>query len=71
MLLAENPEWQEKLRQEVKDKLGDRPQGKRALNSQDISQMKLLQNVIMETLRLYPPGKSSSLYEMNSWSMLT
>jgi cytokinin trans-hydroxylase len=61
MLLAENPEWQRKLREEVKDKLGDRPQGNRALNSQEISQMKLLQNVIMETLRLYPPGKLLSI----------
>jgi cytochrome P450 len=56
MLLATNVEWQERLRAEVKDKLKDRIGDKeRILTSNDVSQMKLLQNVVMESLRLYPP----------------
>ena len=53
MLLAQNPDWQEKLRKEIRQVLGSRED--RALNSNEISQMKLLQNIVMETLRLYPP----------------
>lgn len=55
MLLAENPEWQERLRAEVKAMLDSKNDKKRILDSNDISKMKLLQNVVMETLRLYPP----------------
>lgn len=56
MLLAQNPEWQERLRTEVKQKLGDKKGDKdRILSSNDLSQMKLMQNIILETLRLYPP----------------
>lgn len=58
MLLAEHPEWQEKLRQEVRAKLEEKKAKapkERILTSADISQMKLLQNIVMETLRLYPP----------------
>ena len=57
MLLAQHPEWQIKLRQEVRQKLAMKSTGKetRVLTTSDISQMKLLQNVILESLRLYPP----------------
>jgi cytochrome P450 len=56
MLLATNLEWQERLRVEVKEKLKGRSGSKeRILSSNDISQMKLLQNIVMETLRLFPP----------------
>ena len=55
MLLAEHPEWQERLRTEVKAKLAGKTDDKqRVLSANDISQMKLLQNIVLETLRLYP-----------------
>lgn len=56
LLLAENEEWQDKLRAELKKKLeGKIKDDERVLNANDVSQMKLLQNIVLECLRLYPP----------------
>lgn len=55
LLLAENQEWQERLRAEVRAKLSETQNNNRILGSNEISQMKILQNIVLETLRLYPP----------------
>ena len=49
-LLAKHPEWQEKLRQEIREKLGDElPTFKNVLS------IPLATMIIKESLRLYPP----------------
>ncbi|KAK9099609.1 hypothetical protein Syun_026654 [Stephania yunnanensis] len=51
MLLALNPEWQDRLRAEIFEICGDSLPDADALNK-----MKLTKMVIQETLRLYPPS---------------
>ncbi|KAF8007891.1 hypothetical protein BT93_K1783 [Corymbia citriodora subsp. variegata] len=51
VLLAHHPEWQERVRAEVVEILGNQ-----ALNMDKLHKMKLLNMVIYETLRLYSPG---------------
>jgi cytochrome P450 len=48
-LLTENPEWQEALHEEVQ-----RVVGERALTPEDLPKLPLVEQVIHETLRLYP-----------------
>lgn len=55
LLLAENEEWQEKLRSEIRSKFRESKNKDNVLTSSDVSQMPLLQNVVLESLRLYPP----------------
>ncbi|PSS33601.1 Cytokinin hydroxylase [Actinidia chinensis var. chinensis] len=51
MLLASNPEWQDKVRAEVKQVCGGG-----APSIEDLSKLNLLNMVINESLRLYPPA---------------
>lgn len=51
MELARHPNIQLKVRQELRDKLGDEK-----LTYERISDMNYLQQVVDETLRLYPPA---------------
>ncbi|KAI6672980.1 hypothetical protein NL676_000886 [Syzygium grande] len=50
VLLAHHPEWQERVRAEVVEILGNQ-----APSMENLHKMKLLSMVIYETLRLYPP----------------
>ncbi|HAA15946.1 MAG TPA: hypothetical protein DCE41_31260 [Cytophagales bacterium] len=49
--LARNPEWGQKLKDEVRSVLG-----KRAISFEDFKQLPILKQVLNETLRLYPPA---------------
>uniref|UniRef100_A0A0E0M108 Cytochrome P450 n=1 Tax=Oryza punctata TaxID=4537 RepID=A0A0E0M108_ORYPU len=51
MLLATNPAWQEKARAEVAQVCGDEPP-----SADHLSKLTVLQMIIQETLRLYPPA---------------
>ncbi|BAH94551.1 Os09g0403300 [Oryza sativa Japonica Group] len=51
MLLATNPAWQEKARTEVAAVCGDHPP-----SADHLSKLTVLQMIIQETLRLYPPA---------------
>ncbi|GFZ20016.1 hypothetical protein Acr_28g0007210 [Actinidia rufa] len=51
MLLASNPEWQERVRAEILEIWGDQ-----VPDSEMLRKAKLTTMVIQETLRLYPPG---------------
>ncbi|CAK1552457.1 unnamed protein product [Leptosia nina] len=53
LMLAKHPDVQDRVYQEVKEVMGDTI---RPLNSNDLAQMKFLEAVLKETLRLYPPG---------------
>lgn len=53
MLLAQNPTWQEALRREVRQILGDRDD--RFPTVPEMGNMKILNGVVLESLRLYPP----------------
>jgi cytochrome P450 len=50
-LLAKNPDWCAKARNEISQVTGGR-----AIQAADYPQLKLLQNIFAETLRLYPPA---------------
>ncbi|RMH44407.1 MAG: cytochrome P450 [Alphaproteobacteria bacterium] len=50
-LLAFDPGWQARLRDEVRAAIGDRP-----ATAEDLSAMPLVRQVIEEALRLYPPA---------------
>ncbi|KAH7299614.1 hypothetical protein KP509_24G020700 [Ceratopteris richardii] len=52
LLLATHPEWQERLREEVLEACRD----KRIPTADSLNNMKLVNMVIYETLRLYPPA---------------
>ncbi|XP_052200282.1 cytochrome P450 714C2-like [Diospyros lotus] len=56
LLLAANPEWQDRVRAEVVDIWG----AARVPDSDMLRKVKLLTMVIQETLRLYPPGVALS-----------
>ncbi|GJN31599.1 hypothetical protein PR202_gn00118 [Eleusine coracana subsp. coracana] len=49
-LLSTHPKWQEKVREEVIHEFG-----REIPNADDVSKLKLLHMVLLETLRLYPP----------------
>ena len=49
-LLAHNPEWQERVRAQVTARLQGRPAG-----PQDLDSMPLVEQVLEEAMRLYPP----------------
>ena len=51
MELAKNPDIQRKVREEIRQKLGNEP-----LTYEKVSDMNYLQQVVSETLRLYPPA---------------
>lgn len=51
ILLAQNPQWIPKLREEQKQVLGDRTE----LTLEDLREMKLLEATVKEALRMYPP----------------
>ncbi|TVU46866.1 hypothetical protein EJB05_06438 [Eragrostis curvula] len=51
-LLSIHPQWQEKVREEVLREFGD---GGEVVNTDNLSKLKLLHMVLLETLRLYPP----------------
>ncbi|KAF7065473.1 hypothetical protein CFC21_071571 [Triticum aestivum] len=51
MLLATHPEWQDKARAEVSQVCGDDPP-----SADQLSKLTVLQMIIHETLRLYPPA---------------
>uniref|UniRef100_A0ACD5XL45 Uncharacterized protein n=1 Tax=Avena sativa TaxID=4498 RepID=A0ACD5XL45_AVESA len=51
MLLATHPEWQDKARAEVAQVCGDGPP-----SADHLSKLTVLQMIIQETLRLYPPA---------------
>ncbi|KAL5201675.1 hypothetical protein ABZP36_036029 [Zizania latifolia] len=51
MLLATNPAWQEKARSEVAQVCGDEPP-----SADHLSKLTVLQMIIQESLRLYPPA---------------
>ncbi|XP_076901854.1 cytokinin hydroxylase-like [Bidens hawaiensis] len=51
MLLASNPSWQDKVRAEVRDVCNGR-----SPSVEDLSKLSLLNMVIKESLRLYPPA---------------
>ncbi|KAG8056696.1 hypothetical protein GUJ93_ZPchr0002g26697 [Zizania palustris] len=51
MLLATNPAWQEKARAEVAQVCGDEPP-----SADHLSKLTVLQMIIQESLRLYPPA---------------
>ncbi|CAF0881016.1 unnamed protein product [Brachionus calyciflorus] len=70
--LAMNPNYQDKLIQEVDDVL-DRHDGK--INYESISEMRFMDNVINETLRMFPPAVrldrvASADYEYNGIKIL-
>ncbi len=50
-LLAKNPDWCAKARAEITEVTGGKP-----VSAADYPQLKLLQNIFAETLRLYPPA---------------
>ncbi|MCO5591705.1 hypothetical protein L7F22_045696 [Adiantum nelumboides] len=54
LLLAANPEWQEKAREEVFDVLGEK--GDNLPEAETLHKLKILGMIINETLRLYPPA---------------
>ncbi|KAH7299597.1 hypothetical protein KP509_24G020000 [Ceratopteris richardii] len=54
LLLATHPEWQERLREEVREVCGN----KQIPTADSLNNMKLMSMVIYETLRLYPPAVS-------------
>jgi cytochrome P450 len=50
-LLARAPEWQDRLRAEISDVIGNRP-----LDAATITKLPTLSRVLKETMRLYPPA---------------
>ncbi|CAB0038375.1 unnamed protein product [Trichogramma brassicae] len=66
MELARHPEIQEKIRQEIRDKIG-----KAALTYDMISQMSYLQQVVSETLRLYAPAPLLDRVALNDYKVRT
>lgn len=54
LLLAANPEWQEKAREEVLDVLGESMDN--LPEAETLHKLKILGMIINETLRLYPPA---------------
>jgi len=55
-LFAQNPETQQKAREEVKSIMGD----KKVASSEDVASMKYLWGCVLECLRLYPPVPTDS-----------
>lgn len=54
--LSQNPDIQEKVFEEVRNIMGDDP--KKSVSYNDLQEMKYLEMVIKETLRIHPPVPS-------------
>ncbi|KAL6594004.1 hypothetical protein ACP70R_048905 [Stipagrostis hirtigluma subsp. patula] len=54
-LLSVHPQWQEKVREEVLGEFGSGDGGEAAPSTDALAKLKLLNMVLLETLRLYPP----------------
>lgn len=54
-LLARDPEWQQQVREEIHDAVGDRPAA-----YDDIANLPRLEATIKESLRLYPPAYATT-----------
>eukprot|EP00249_Psilotum_nudum_P007099 c20304_g1_i1 orf=161-1510(-) len=59
LLLATNPDWQEKARAEVQELMRERSH---LIDADLLSKMKIVQMVLNETLRLYPPVSYTRRY---------
>ncbi len=63
-LLARAPEWQDRVRQEVHDVVGDRE-----ISADQISELTLTERVLKEAMRLYPPAPVMARHPLRDFDL--